>query len=242
MIDLHSHILPELDDGARDLRQALEMARMALDSGVTAMVATPHCSDDRVEEVQSSFFLLSQALAETNTPLQLLPGMEIFGTADTASMLLSGRLLTLNDSQYPLIEFRFHSDGQEETRILNSVLQAGYRPIVAHPERYRYIQQNPGLLNTWVRMGCLLQLNKGSLLGRFGSTARQLSLALVDRGFAAVVASDAHGTASRTPWMAEADQLLADLFSPAAAQVLLRENPRRIIENESIPPAQPGWF
>lgn len=242
MIDLHSHILPELDDGARNLQESLEMARIAVESGVTAMVATPHCADDRATEVRAMLGLLRNALRESGLRLRLCSGMEIFGTHNTAQLLREGKLMTLNRSQYPLIEFSFHSDGYWETQILADVLQAGYRPVVAHPERYTYIQDRPVILNRWVEMGCLLQINKGSLLGRFGSLAQDLSLELVDRGFAALVASDAHSAGSRTPWMAEVRALLEMEFCPEAAKYLLWQNPQKILKNEVIPPVEPGWF
>lgn len=242
MIDLHSHILPELDDGSPNLRHTLEMARIAVESGVTTMVATPHCADSRTAEVLSMLKLTRSALRESGIRLHLCSGMEIYGTRDTARMLREGKLLTLNRSRYPLIEFDFHSDGYWETQILTDVIQAGYRPVVAHPERYSYVQDRPQLLNRWVQMGCLLQINKGSLLGRFGSIAQDLSLELVDRGFAAAVASDAHSPRSRTPWLSEVRALLELEFCPEAAHYLLLQNPRRILKNEMIPPVEAGWF
>ena len=242
MIDLHSHILPELDDGAQNLHQSLEMARIAIQSGITTMVATPHCIDGQADDVRSMLKLMRSVLRENGLRLQLCSGMEIFGTRDTARLLREGKLLTLNRSQYPLIEFNFHSDGYWETQILSDVIQAGYRPVVAHPERYSFIQYSPELLNRWVQMGCLLQINKGSLLGRFGSASQSLSLELVDRGFATVVASDAHSTHSRTPWMVEVRTLLELEFAPEAARYLLLDNPRRILKSEMIPPVEPGWF
>lgn len=242
MIDLHSHILPELDDGAQSLLDSLAMARMAVDSGTVAMVATPHCIDDRTQEVFAAWQLLQEALIEHNIPLKLFPGMEIFGTPDTARLLREGRLFTLNGSRYPLIEFSFHSDGAEETQILHSVCRAGFQPIVAHPERYRYIQQDPEILNHWCRMGCLLQVNRGSLLGRFGRYAQQTALSLVERGFAAVVASDAHSAQIRTPWMEDVQHLLSQEFSPQCARILLKENPKRILKNEDTLSAPPEWF
>ena len=92
MIDLHSHILPEQDDGAQSLRDSLEMARMAVESGITAMVATPHCVGDRSREVYGAWRLLREALEENGVPLKLLPGMEIFGTPDTARLLREKKL------------------------------------------------------------------------------------------------------------------------------------------------------
>ena len=242
MIDLHSHILPELDDGSQDLAESLAMARMAVDSGITAMVATPHCADDRSREVTAAWQLLQEALKENEISLRLYPGMEIFGTADTVRLLKEGRLFTLNGSRYPLVEFSFQSSGEEETMILRSLCKAGYRPLVAHPERYGYVQRNPKLINQWHRMGCLLQVNRGSLLGRFGRHAQAMAVELVERGFATVVATDAHSSRMRTPWMRDIREILAKEVSPHCAKALLLDNPRKILKNERLLPIEPEWF
>jgi protein-tyrosine phosphatase len=181
-------------------------------------------------------------LQQTRIDLQVYPGMEIFGTEHTAGLLQQGQLLTLNGSRYPLVEFDFVSDGQEETRILRSLLDAGYTPVIAHPERYQYVHDDPQLVNLWIQMGCLLQINKGSLLGRFGERIRQMAMELVGRGFATVVGSDAHYANVRTPWMYDVWDLLARQFAPVAAKVLLRTNPEKIIKNQMISPEMPEWF
>lgn len=242
MIDLHSHILPELDDGSRSLGESLDMARMAVESGVTAMVATPHCTHDRAGEVMAQWQLLTEALREARIPLKLFPGMEVFGTWDTVRLLREGRLLTLNGSRYPLVEFDFHSTGEEETQILRAICKAGFRPVVAHPERYAWVQRDPRILNRWHRMGCLLQVNRGSLLGRFGRHAQRTAWELVDRGFAAAVASDAHSCRTRTPWMEDVQALLAREISPLCARTLLEDNPLKILKNEELLPVEPEWF
>lgn len=242
MIDLHSHILPELDDGAQNLRDSLEMARMAVESGITVMTATPHCAGDRSREAYGAWQLLREALEENEVPLKLLLGMEIFGTQDTARMLKEKKLFTLNGSRYPLVEFSFRSDGEEETDILRSICRAGYRPVVAHPERYRYVQENPELINYWQKMGCLFQVNRGSLLGRFGRREQRMAMELVGRGFASAVASDAHSAHVRTPWMKDVQQMLSQEFAPVCAEVLLKENPVRILKNQELLPVEPEWF
>lgn len=242
MIDLHSHILPELDDGSQSLEESLAMARMAVQSGVTVMVATPHCMDDRAQQVYAAWRLLREALRDTEIPLKLYLGMEIFGTADTVRLLRAGRLFPLNGSQYPLIEFSFRSTGEEETQILYQVLRAGYRPLVAHPERYGYVRENPELINLWTKMGCLLQINRGSLLGRFGPGAQRMAAELVERGFVTAVATDAHSPRVRTPWMKDTQTLLSQEYSPQLARNLLLQNPQHILRNEPLPPSEPEWF
>ncbi|MGN0997995.1 MAG: tyrosine-protein phosphatase [Faecousia sp.] len=242
MIDLHSHILPQLDDGSQSLEESLAMARLAVQSGVTAIVATPHCMDDRAASVSSSFRLLREALQETEIPLKLYLGMEIFGTPYTCRFLQDRKLFTLNGSQYPLIEFSFRSTGEEETEILEDLVRVGYRPLIAHPERYPYVWEDPELINLWTQMGCLLQINRGSLFGRFGSGPQRMAIELVDRGFAAVISTDSHSPRVRTPWMKDIQALLSQEYSPELAQDLLLRNPQHILKNEPVPPMEPEWF
>ena len=242
MIDLHSHILPEVDDGAGNLWESLQMARIAVDSGVTEMVATPHCTRGRMKNIRSAWELLRDALEETRIPLKLHLGMEIFGTPDTARLLQEGQLLTLNGSRYPLVEFPFLSSGEDETKVLKELAAAGYQPVVAHPERYVYLQQEPEMINRWAEIGCLLQVNRGSLLGRFGERSRQLALGLIDRGFVTAVSSDCHSAKRRSPYMEDIRELLERMFSEKTPQQLLWHNPNMILQNRPLRPGKPEWF
>lgn len=248
MIDIHAHILPFLDDGAEDWDCTLEMARLAADSGVMAVVATPHCGlpgqelEGRAEAVREQTDLLSAKLQQAGIRLAVGTGMEIFGTPDTAELLCRGKLITLNRSRYPLIEFPFLDYAPQATRILASVLDAGFRPVIAHPERYQYTQADPTLLNLWSDMGCLLQLNRGSLQGRFGRAAEVLSWAMVNRGFAFVVASDAHSPSTRTTRMKEIRALLETERSAHEAARLLLDNPRLLVSDADIDFPDPIWF
>ena len=248
MIDIHAHILPQVDDGSPSLECSLEMARLAVESGVTAMIATPHCNlpgsrqplwaDPLTRRAQE----LSRVLEKRQIALRLYAGMEIFGTPDTAEKLREGKLCTLAGSRYLLIEFPFHDYGREATQILKSVLDLGLRPIVAHPERYRYTQDEPRLLNLWTDMGCLLQVNRGSLLGRFGERAEALGHSMVGRGFAAFAASDAHTSVSRTPWLRDVQELLRREYSPRTAKLLLTEHAQKVLRDETIEMDEPDWF
>ena len=168
--------------------------------------------------------------------------MEVFGTPDTPELLQKGKLTTLGGSRYLLIEFPFDGYAQQATEILRAILAMGYRPVVAHPERYRYTQENPLLLNHWLNIGCLMQLNKGSLLGRFGRAAQTLALSMLNRGFAIAVASDAHSSSVRTTWMLDMWEFLCEEYSEYTARLLLEDNPRRILRNVDIRMKEPDWF
>lgn len=247
MLDLHTHILPGVDDGAPDLDCALEMAELAVSCGVTGLVASFHSNLPDLpnhwgDGLRGQLVEFRQALKRARIPLDVYAGMEIFGTADTAALLQARRLIALNGSRYPLIEFPFTGTGREATEILRQVTALGYRPMVAHPERYRYVQDAPTLLNVWLRLGCLLQLNRGSLMGRFGRAAETVAFSLVDRGFAAVVASDAHSAQLRTPYLGDVWELLYREFSPKTAQLLLDDMPRLVLMNERIQMPEPKWF
>ena len=242
MIDLHCHILPGLDDGSESLEESLAMAAMAADQGVRHIVTTPHCRTGSAPDVIDGVAMLQELLQEEGIPIRLYPGMEIFGSFDTARLLQEKKLLTLNGSRYPLIEFSFYSDGEAETEILKTVIDAGFTPLVAHPERYEYVCRWPELINRWKKMGCLFQINRGSLLGRYGDDARKMGIELVNRGFATVVATDAHSSRVRTPRAADAYEMLYHSVSPAAAEVLMIQNPKKIITNKLLPPVEPDWF
>ena len=157
-------------------------------------------------------------------------------------LLREGKLLTLNGSRYPLVEFDFQGSGETQTLLLRELCDAGYRPLVAHPERYAYVQRDPRLINGWFKMGCLMQVNRGSLLGRFGRNVQAMAVELVERGFATAVATDAHSCRSRTPWMRDIREVLTREVSPLCAKTLLRDNPLRILKNERLLPLEPEWF
>ena len=248
MIDIHAHILPGIDDGAENMDDALEMAALAVESGVKTLVVTPHCMDfaDRKNfwdtQLMEEIAQFRTQLARENIPLEILPGMEIFGTHKTPDYIRQGKITGINNSDYLLIEFAFHNYAAQATEILERVADLGKRPVVAHPERYEYILEDPSILNLWAEMGCLLQINKGSLLGVFGRREQSLAFELIDRDFAFAVASDAHSSVRRTTWMGDVARLLKQEFSQSTADRLLKVNPAKIIKNENIQEAQPFWF
>lgn len=249
MIDLHAHILPGIDDGAQSLEMALEMARIALAAGVRQMAATPHCNlpdSSRANydgpELRRQLNDLRKALEQENLPLELYPGAEVFADEELPRLVRSRRLTSLNDGRYLLVEFGFEEDPDFVNFILEMLLEEGYTPLIAHPERYGFVIRNPELAYRYVSMGCCLQLNRGSLTGRFGPRPERTAWALVEHQLAACVASDCHRAEFRTPHLADAWEVLEEAYGPACPRLLLEENPRRILDSRPVTGLRPFGF
>lgn len=241
MVDLHVHILPGLDDGAASMEEALEMADMAVESGVERLVVTPHSNQkDRFEnycseELQDVYEEFLQELNREKISLKVHPGMEIFATENMCDKISDGRLMGLNDSFTYLIEFPFDADPYWIGSQLEAVREMKKRPLIAHPERYYCVQEFPGIVFEWIKAGCLTQINKGSVLGRFGRSAGITAEILLENDLATCIASDAHSPYMRTTYMGDIRDLLEEHFSDAVAHRLLKDNPERILDNRMIP-------
>ena len=243
MIDIHCHILPMFDDGAADLAESAAMARLAVASGVTGIVATPHFQGDRqalelLPKLLARYDRLSKMITQQQIPIKLYPGAEILCTPETVTMAQQQMLPTLGDSNYLLTEFFFNEPAEFISTTLRSLAACGYRPVLAHPERYDAVQQQPDLVGEWFSQGIVIQLNKGSLLGAFGPEVEETAKWILRSGLAHTIASDAHGMRRRTTDMMGLREYLQEHCPPRYVQVLLEENPARIIANQAMVPTQ----
>lgn len=240
MIDIHVHMLPGVDDGSYDMETSLSMANMAVDAGTTKLILTPHCNQSgRFENYVSGDLLfrmdeLKNEIAKAGIPLELGCGMEIFCTREVPRLLKEGKLLTLNGSRYVLVEFAFGMEAFRIERMVYSILDSGYVPVIAHAERYLDLQDRPELIDDWMDDGVGIQINKGSFLGRFGRGAYECSHMLLQNGLVSCIASDAHGVDSRTTDMSPIHEFLSTEYSEALAEHLLTNNPRRIFEDKPL--------
>ncbi len=238
MIDLHAHILPGIDDGAGDLFDSLEMARIAAANGVTAMVATPHCNIPGMfenyldEHYIETFRKLESALETEEIPLELYAGMEVYVTPDVPELLREGKILTLNGSRYILVEFQFEEEEGFVHRMLDEIAALGLCPVIAHAERYRFVQENPQMVYRWRKKGYVVQVNKGSLMGSFGRRVEHTAMRLLRHNLISLIASDAHSPYRRTPNMRDLYEAMLDDYSKKYVDVLFQENPRRICKNQ----------
>ena len=241
MIDIHCHILPDLDDGASSLEEAMEMARMAAESGVTDIIATPHFrgvpdSLEMIEEIDRRCYVLREALIRNEIPVRIHKGAEILCTPHTPVMARQGLLPTLGDTQYVLTEFYFNETFDFMDSCLRKLAMCGYTPVVAHPERYEAVQWDPEMIWGWSDAGYVLQINKGSILGALGEGAEQAAHELLEMGMAHLFASDAHGCDRRTPNMDGLRRWAKECCDPECADILLRQNPQQILKGLPIVP------
>ncbi len=240
LTDIHCHILPGLDDGADTQVETLKMARLAVSGGSGAVICTPHANLPGLYENHASplfFRILAavQALLKRNRiPLTLYPGQEICLSGRFLPLLREGKLIPLAASRYLLCEFLPDESLPTALDKLGMLLAEGYIPIVAHPERCPFASEFPDAPRRMRQLGCLLQINKGSLKGAFGPDAAMLAHRLLESRTADFIASDGHSPWARTPYLSDIHESVAEHFSYDYADFLLRDNPMRVIANRKI--------
>ncbi len=240
LVDLHTHILPEVDDGADSLAEALKMLDLALSSGTTHIVLTPHyLAPDRARgcdkhELYERFEAFSKTAADRYPELSVYFGAEMVAVDNFQDVVADRRLITINNSRYVLTEFGFYDRFNRTAEAVDNILSFGLVPIIAHPERYYFIQDDPSLLEVFREKGALFQVNVTSLLGLSGLKARQIAFETIGNGLASFVASDAHSTYQRRPDLAEGYAIVAAEFSRALAEDVFYNNPLAVVKNEKI--------
>lgn len=236
LCDLHTHVLPGLDDGAPTMEYALQMLENAIASDVCVLAATPHCNGPYGNyldgDLQQQFLHLRRA-AE-HLPIQLVLGAEALAGPHLLAQLRKGRIPTINGGRYLLTEFPVDTPPEAFSEMLQSVLDLGYIPLVAHPERYLAVCQAPQIVMPWLDMGCHLQLTGSSILGGYGKNVQRTAAFLLRQDLVACVASDAHGLHSRSNFLLDVYDHLAVRYSKQYAQCLMYENPVGICRNEDI--------
>ncbi len=236
MIDLHCHILPGIDDGATDLSISLEMARMSVADGVSALACTPHILPGLYHnsgpQIRQATEQLQHALDEQDIPLQLVTGADVHIAPDFVAGLKSGHLLTLADSRYVLVEPPHHVAPVRLEDLFFELLLADYVPILTHPERLTWIKQNYSIIQKMAQAGVWMQLTAGSLTGAFGRGPLYWAERMLDEGIVHILASDAHNTKHRPPNLSEGRNAAAKRLGDDEAEHLVATRPQGIISNE----------
>ena len=237
MIDLHCHILPGLDDGAKTTDEAIRMARIAKSQGITAIVATPHFMEGTftpsVDSVLTACASLQKSIQDQGISLEICPGMEVYLCPQLDLFVRLGKVLTLNNKgRHILLELPFDSVPSYCEEVLFSLLVDGVTPVLAHPERYDGLEL--ATLSCWIERGLLVQVNSGSFTGFFGQRAQRIAERLLLSNMVHFVASDSHSAGRRAPALTKAKQRVAALAGAGAVQDLFSRNPQKVLRGEQV--------
>ncbi|HTM47901.1 MAG TPA: CpsB/CapC family capsule biosynthesis tyrosine phosphatase [Bryobacteraceae bacterium] len=249
MIDVHSHILPGVDDGAKTLEESLAMLRLAAGSGTTDIVASPHANHEYKFDPDVNSLLLADLRHAIGGTIRIHHGCDFHLSYDNIQDALKNpRKYAINNKNYVLVEFSDLLIPKTTDDVFYQMRMAGMIPIITHPERNMLLQQRLNQLKAWAESGCLLQVTGGSLLGRFGKQAKAFADRLMKEGLAHIVASDAHDTRHRPPSLKEAFEYVARTYGPERAEMLFHANPAAVLTGDPVDPypevvlPQKKWF
>ena len=239
MIDIHAHILPGLDDGAKTIEESLEMCRIAEKDGITQIVATPHVLNgiytNSAEVIIEEVDKINKVLKKHKINIMVFPGADVHITPDIAQQVEDGQVLTLNaNKKYILLEMPVQIVPPELDSLIFDLQIQGITSIISHPERNQQVQQHPDVLSGFMRKGVLMQLTAMSLTGDFGPDAEACSKKLLVNGLAHIIASDAHSPDKRPPVLSNAIKIAQRIIGEKRAMAMVSAIPKIIINGESI--------
>ncbi|MCH5138136.1 exopolysaccharide biosynthesis protein [Clostridiaceae bacterium UIB06] len=236
LIDIHSHILPAIDDGAKNIEKTLEMLQIASDNGIKKIVATPHFYrgyyENKYIDICKLVEEVNAKVKEKQINVEIFPGQEVFLDTHTLGLFKEGIIQGINGTRYMLIELPMDTMPKNALDIIYELRVLGIVPIIAHPERYVYIMEKPSLINNFIDENCLFQINSGSIQGIFGKSVQKTSEILLSHSVCSFIASDAHSTKTRVPKIEEALERTGNLNS--TLKVSLIENMGKLLSDEQI--------
>ncbi|URZ03572.1 tyrosine-protein phosphatase [Clostridium felsineum] len=236
MVDIHSHIIPGIDDGSNSIETTLEMLSIAKERGITKMVASSHYYRGRFENSISSIEKktneLNEILKEKAVGIDIIPGQEVFIDNYTLDAYKEGKIGCIKNTNYMLVEFDMMHLNENVVDILYELQIKGIKPIIAHPERYTYIQKDIYKINELMEGNIYFQVNAGSIEGLWGKTVQNTALRLIEEGVATFISSDAHSTGKRAPGYNKALEEVIKIDRKLGEKIV--KNANSLIENENI--------
>nr|WP_026015771.1 CpsB/CapC family capsule biosynthesis tyrosine phosphatase [Clostridium beijerinckii] len=234
MVDIHSHIIPGIDDGSKDMEMTLEMLRNAEKDGVKEIVATPHYlleyGEATIDEVRNYVKEINNILVEENIDIKVYSGQEVYYTEKIIEYYMQGAIGTINDSRYMLIEFPMRKFDESIFDTLYELQVRNIVPVIAHPERYFPIIEDPKNINKFINEGYLFQVNAGSIDGRFGEKVQKTANALLNNGIYNFIGSDAHNINRRNTGLSTA----LDLINKSTIKDVFKDSSEKVLNNGEI--------
>lgn len=237
VIDIHSHILPGVDDGSKNPEITRKMLEIAAKDGIEAIVATPHFEGGMTAEFLSkrkhAFEMTSKMAAEMNPPIELFMGNEVFFGESAIEALDNKVAETLNGTDYALVEFPVYSEFSYIEKAIKNITYAGYKPVIAHIERYEGMKKKYQV-EELVAQGAIMQVNASTVTGAMGWGIKRYVLKLMKAGLVHLIGTDAHGVNRRRPEMKEALALIEKKIGKAYRMEISEVNPEKILRGENI--------
>ena len=236
MLDIHSHILPGLDDGAKTIVSTLEMISIAISDGTKKIIATPHYCTGYAETPYDKVKLyvkeLNKMLFRKGLDIEVIAGQEVYLDKFTIENLENNLIGTIGDTNYMLVEFPMNVLPDDDLALIYELKLKGIKPIVAHPERYMYVIENLDIINKFIDEKCLFQINSGSLTGVYGKKVQKTAELLIRNGICNFIGSDAHSVNKRKPETFEAMEIIKDLNNKV--YINIEKNNQMLLRNEDI--------
>ena len=238
MIDVHSHIVFGVDDGAETIEQSIEMIKEANLAGFDKVIATPHYMDSYYEinknEINSRIMQINNELQQINCSTQILQGNEIYFTRDINELIDDEKATTLAESKYVLFELPLNSELINLDQIIYQILEKGRIPVLAHPERYAFVQKNPNVLIPLIENGVIIQCNYGSIIGRYNENARKTIKKMLEHNMVHLLGSDAHRQNGIYLEIPSAIEEIENIIGQSKTYEITTTNPEMIINGEEI--------
>lgn len=234
MIDFHSHILPDTDDGALDILQTIELLNEAKDAGFTDIIATSHYKKDVYETNVIDRKNKISIIEKINNKVKIHIGNEIYITKDIVNLIKDKKASSINGTKYVLFELPFRDNLLIFNSVIDDLKRNKFIPVLAHPERYEIVKNNPKIVEEWVNKGIYMQANYLSILDNYGKTARKTLELLLKHNLIHFLGSDAHRSKNVYPKIEEAIIKIKNIIGEENFYKLSEENPRKVINNEKV--------
>mgnify|MGYP003301688610 CR=1 FL=1 len=238
MIDIHSHIVFEVDDGSKSIEQSIEMLQEASNAGFKKVILTPHYIEEYYEiekdEIAEKIENLKEQLENINCNIEILQGNEIYITNDINELLENKQAVALNDKKYVLFELPLNAEAMNLNEVVYQILEKGRIPVLAHPERYPFVQKDPNVLLELIEDGVLMQSNYGSIIGQYGKQSKNTLKKMLEHNMVHLLGSDSHRPQTIYLKINEAIEEIEKIIGKENLENLTTNNPQLVIEGKEI--------
>lgn len=243
MIDFHSHIIFDVDDGAKTIENSVKMILEAEKAGYTDIIATPHYMEGYYEieknDIREKVVLINTILEQNNINVKIHQGNEVYITNNIINLIDEGIVSTINDSRYILIETPMTIEPLNLIEVIYNILENKKVPVIAHPERYTFIQKDPNKLYNLIQQGVLFQANIGSLIGLYGKEAKRTVIQLLQNNMIHFIGTDTHMPDSIYTKVDTAIEELKKIISEEKIEKLMYDNAKKVLDNEELQIEEP---